>query len=65
MAAGLFYEVQLSKGGMELSFQGYNHKLHLLVTKALQELRNLADRGGESGSSVGAVSQVHITEIIS
>jgi secreted Zn-dependent insulinase-like peptidase len=57
--AGLFYEVQLSKGGMELSFQGYNHKLHILVTKALQELRNLADQGGSSGAGDSVVSQVY------
>jgi len=56
--AGLFYEVQLSKGGMELSFQGYNHKLQLLVTKALQELRNVADKGGESGTNGGGDSAV-------
>jgi secreted Zn-dependent insulinase-like peptidase len=39
---GLFYDVTLSKGGLELTFQGYDHKLPVLVSKTLEELRKLA-----------------------
>ena len=43
--SGLFYGVELSKGGLELSFQGYNHKLAVLVSKTLDETFKLGSDG--------------------
>lgn len=43
--AGLQYDVKLAKGGLELMFFGYHHKLPVLVGKVLLEMKKL---GGES-----------------
>lgn len=42
---GLQYDVQLSRGGLELSVRGYDHKLRLLLERALQELKRIAQQG--------------------
>lgn len=34
--------MQLSKAGLELSFQGYDHKIALLVRQALLEIKRIA-----------------------
>eukprot|EP01034_Spumella_vulgaris_P021908 gene21909-27985_t len=39
--AGLHYHVALSKGGITLQFYGYQHKLPVLVAKAVEELRRM------------------------
>jgi len=39
--AGLYYDVSLAKGGIDLALQGYNHKLHKLVSKIVEEIQNL------------------------
>ena len=43
--AGLMYDVTLVKGGLELVFGGYQHKLPVLVNKALDEMKRM---GGET-----------------
>ena len=40
--AGLYYGVQLAKGGLEFYFQGYGHKLPILVERAASEIYRLA-----------------------
>jgi secreted Zn-dependent insulinase-like peptidase len=40
--AGLHYSVNATMVGMDLNFYGYNHKLNILVDKAIQTLRKMA-----------------------
>ena len=39
--AGLQCDVKLAKGGIELMFFGYQHKLPVLVSKVLEEMKKL------------------------
>lgn len=41
--AGLHYYVSVAKSGLTFRFDGYNHKLPVLVTRAMEELRRFAD----------------------
>lgn len=41
--AGLHYDVSVSKSGLTFRFDGYNHKLAVLVERAMEELRRFAD----------------------
>ena len=43
--AGLQYDVKLTKGGLELMFFGYHHKLPVLVSKVVNEMKKM---GGET-----------------
>jgi secreted Zn-dependent insulinase-like peptidase len=43
--AGLHYDITLAKGGLELSFSGYNDKLSELAYKTADELQKLASSG--------------------
>eukprot|EP01038_Epipyxis_sp_PR26KG_P014143 gene14143-18981_t len=49
--AGLSYDIQMSKGGLEIVFRGYNHKLHLLVEATMKEMKQLLDRGDRVSSA--------------
>lgn len=40
--AGLTYDIALAKNGLELTFQGYHHKMPVLVERVFQTLRTLA-----------------------
>lgn len=40
--AGLYYDIAASFSGFEMSFSGYHDKLPLLVTKTLEEMKNLS-----------------------
>jgi secreted Zn-dependent insulinase-like peptidase len=40
--SGLYYGVQLAKGGLEIYFQGYGHKLPVLVERAAEEIFRLS-----------------------
>lgn len=49
--AGLHYYVSVAKSGLTFRFDGYNHKLPVLVTRAMEELRRFADSSSSSDSS--------------
>ena len=53
--AGLQYDVKLAKGGLDLMFSGYQHKLPVLVSKVLEEMKKL---GGESPCPVDCYNRV-------
>ena len=40
--AGLSYDVRVTKGGFELMFYGYHHKLPVLVQRVVDEMRRMA-----------------------
>jgi insulysin len=50
--AGLHYDIQLAKGGIEILCYGYQDKLSILVLQALQELKNLVNPSEEKKSTL-------------
>lgn len=40
--AGLYFDISLTKGGLQIRIQGYGHKLPVLVERVFQELQNFA-----------------------
>ena len=48
--AGLMFKVQLSKGGLELRYSGYHHKLLLLIERTLQVMVKMKSTESQSSS---------------
>ena len=43
--AGLGFDVRLAKGGIDMTFEGFHHKLPILVEKTISELKAIATIG--------------------
>ncbi len=43
--AGLYYDINVSKGGIELSISGYNDKLPVLLSNVLAEIKRVGEPG--------------------
>jgi len=43
----------VTKGGIELAFYGYNHKLPVLVNKTIEEMRKVGAGAGAGGGGEG------------
>lgn len=43
--AGLYYDINVSKGGIELSISGYNDKLQVLLSNVLLEMKRVGEPG--------------------